>query len=104
MVGVGNGVLLMPVMLLVGVPMAQAVAVSLFVQTVPQTLPALLMKAPRPFPWAPSITVAIASMLGGILGALLTKNFQISDGTLKRMLAVTLVVFGCILWWGGKVV
>ena len=94
----GGGVLLVPALLLAGVPIVDAVAISLFVQTVPQTLPALLMSAPKPFPWMQSVTVAGASMFGGIAGAWLIKYFSVPESTLKRLIAIILVVLGVIVW------
>lgn len=98
-VGIGGGIILVPAMLAMGMPLAQSVTISLFIQSVPQTLPAMLMSASRPFPWVPAVTIAFASMFGGILGAWGIKKFNVREIILKKLLATILIILGIFTWY-----
>ena len=68
-IGIGGGVLLLPFLLYLNFTIQQAVAVTLFLSAVPNTLPALYMYYKEGFFLIkPSIVTALGTIIGVIIG------------------------------------
>lgn len=85
-VGIGAGVLLMPLLLAYGFTLPQAVAAGLFLQVVPQSLPALRVYWQEVRLWE-CVVLAVGSMIGMFVGAAMATRGWLS----KRTLHLTLV-------------
>ena len=86
-VGIGAGVLFIPLLVSYGIPVKVAVAVGLALQAVPQSLPGLylyhqkgLVNIPLTF-WS-----VLGSALGIFIGSYLSTNEYISETTIYRIL------------------
>ena len=105
-VGIGAGVILMPMLLAYGFTLTQAVAAGLFLQVVPQSLPGLWVywKHGEVRMWE-CIVLAVASALGMLGGAWMANKGWLSKRTLYWILFTlmalsTAYVFCRYLWLG----
>lgn len=100
MVGIGGGAILVPLLLMSGLSLYKVLCVVLFIQLVPQTLPALWVYYKKgEFPMKESLIVVASSAIGAALGAYIVTRWKISSRILYRLIAVSLVGFGAYTWY-----
>ena len=98
-VGIGAGILLIPLLISTGVSIHTAVAVGLALQLVPQSLPGLwLYHRKGHFEWKLSLYVILGSLVGVTLGAYLVNSEYISEKLMYRLLFT--VMFICTAYIG----
>ena len=106
LVGIGAGVIMIPMLLYAGFTIQQAVAAGLFLQLIPHSLPAVYMYyKTNNFLFWESLILVVGSTVGTLIGA-----YQASHGWLtKRTLYIILFtlmmissgyVFYKHIWWG----
>ena len=89
MVGIGAGILFIPLLVSYGIPVKVAVAVGLALQVVPQSLPGLYLYYKQGLVNIPvTIWCIIGSTLGIFIGSYLYSKNYISDLTVYRILFV----------------
>ena len=90
-VGIGAGVLLIPLLIASGLTIHNAIATGLALQVVPQSLPGLwLYHKKGHLNIVASIYIIIGSLLGITLGAYLVNEHYINEKNMYRMLFVFL--------------
>lgn len=98
-VGIGAGILLMPLLISSGVSIHTAVAVGLALQLVPQSLPGLWMYHYKGhFDWKLSLYVILGSLVGITLGAYLVNYEYIGEKLMYRILFS--IMFICTAYIG----
>lgn len=106
LVGIGAGVIMIPMLLYAGFTIQQAVAAGLFLQLIPQSLPAVYMyyKTDNLLVWE-SIVLVVGSLLGTLVGAYQSTHNWITKRSLYIILFVLMVassayIFCRHIWWG----
>mgnify|MGYP006107406935 CR=1 FL=1 len=100
-VGIGAGILLIPLLVSTGVSIQTAVATGLVLQMVPQSLPGVWLYYKRGFlDWWLSLYIIIGSTIGIYIGAYLVNNDFIGGKTIYKLLFV--ILFLCTLYIGKK--
>ncbi len=98
-VGIGAGILLMPLLIYSGLTIHKAVAIGLALQLVPQSLPGLwLYHNKGHFDWKLSLYVIFGSLIGITLGAYLVNNNYINEKLMYRLLFF--ILFICTTYIG----
>jgi len=92
LVGIGGGILLFPMLVYLGYTVPQAVAISLFLNAIPNTLPGLYLYYKKGhFKVRPSIVVAIGTVVGSTIGSFIGSREYMDRKTIFRL--YTLVIF-----------
>ena len=93
LVGIGAGVVMIPLLLYNGFTIQQAVASGLFLQLVPQTLPSLYMyyKTNHFLLWE-SVALAVGSLIGTCIGSYCATKGYITQKQLYIILCALLMV------------
>jgi uncharacterized membrane protein YfcA len=100
LIGIGGGAVLMPLLLMSGLSLYNAICVVLFIQVVPQTLPALWIYYKKDeFPYKESFVVLVSAVIGTTIGAYLTVNKMVPVAALYKLMSVMLVGFGVYIWY-----
>lgn len=69
LMGIGAGVIMIPLLISTGMNITQAIAIGLFLQVIPQTIPALIMHYKNnTLPIKEAVIVTISSILGTYIG------------------------------------
>jgi uncharacterized membrane protein YfcA len=93
--GAGGYSIMMPLLMWSGMSYAEAVAVGLAVNSVPQGAPGLYLYWKKgEWKIRESIAVMIGSTIGVFIGAYAITNYKISQDTLTRILAVSMILIG----------
>lgn len=91
-IGIGAGILMMPLLIASGVPIHTAVATGLALQLVPQSLPGLLLYHKKGHVnWTISICTIIGSLFGITIGAYLVNNEYVKEKDMYRYLFLILL-------------
>ena len=108
LVGIGAGVIMIPMLLYAGFTLHQAVATGLFLQLIPQSLPAVYMyyKTSKFLLWE-SLVLVVGSTVGTLLGAYQSSHGWVSKRTLYMILFTLMMVssgyvFYKHIWWSGE--
>jgi hypothetical protein len=100
LIGIGGGILLLPLLVYYDFSFQQAVAISLFLNTIPNALPGLYLYYQHGFlDFNAAIIVAVGSILGGVAGAYIGTNNYIDDRTLYRIYTVFLIMTAIYLYF-----
>lgn len=108
LVGIGAGVIMIPMLLYAGFTLQQAVAAGLFLQLIPQSLPAVYMYyKTNNFLFWESLILVVGSTVGTLLGAYQSSHGWLSKRTLYIILFTLMVVssvyvFYKHIWWSGE--
>jgi uncharacterized membrane protein YfcA len=96
--GIGGGVLLIPMLMMLGLSIKEAVAMSLVLQMVPQTLPgAYLYYKQGHIKIYKSIALVLGSMIGVFIGSYLVVNNFISEKLILYILGAMLLIVGIMM-------
>lgn len=99
LIGIGGGTILMPLLMFVGLSLPQSVAIVLFTQVLPQTLPALIVYYNEGhFLLKESLIVIAGSFVGVTLGAFLAAKGYIPKKILYILMSCTLFVLSIGVW------
>jgi uncharacterized membrane protein YfcA len=91
-IGVGGGIILLPLLTYLNFSIQQAVAITLFLNAIPDTLPALYLYYKEGyFLVKPSIIATFGIIIGVIIGGYIGSKKMISDKTLYRIYTAILV-------------
>jgi hypothetical protein len=92
LIGIGGGILFLPLLVYYDFSFQQAVAISLFLNTIPNALPGLYLYYEHGFlDFNAALIVAAGSILGGTMGAYLGTNNYIDDKSLYRIYTMFLL-------------
>jgi len=92
LIGVGGGIILLPFLTYLNFSIQQAVAITLFLNAIPDTLPALYMYYKEGyFLIRPSIIATIGIIIGVIIGGYIGSQKMMSDKSLYRLYTAILV-------------
>jgi uncharacterized membrane protein YfcA len=93
LIGIGGGILMLPLLVYYNFSFQQAVAISLFLNAIPNTLPGLYLYYQNGFlDFNTAIIVASGTIIGGIAGAYVGTNNYIDEKTLYRIYTGFLVM------------
>ena len=91
-VGIGAGIIMMPLLISYGVSIKTAVAVGLVLQLVPQSLPGVIIYNQNGYvDWILSIYVIIGSLIGITIGAYLVNHKYINKKQMYQYLFIILL-------------
>jgi uncharacterized membrane protein YfcA len=92
LLGSGGGALMVPLLLYFGMSMQQAVAVSLFLYSIPNGLPAFYLYYKQGYVnWPVTAVVSVAVLIGVFLGAYIGSKRLISELVLYRIFTIMLI-------------
>ena len=89
-IGIGAGLISVPLLIYYGLNIHQAVAVAMVMQLFPQSAPGVYNYR-KYILWRPTIFVIVGSMLGIWVGSYITSKHMIPDYILYRILTVFLL-------------
>ena len=88
-VGIGAGIITMPLLIYSGLSIKQAVAAIMVMQLLPQSAPGVYNYW-KDISWKPTIIVILGSIFGIWLGSYLVNNKYLTNQTLYRIITVFL--------------
>lgn len=92
-IGIGAGIITIPLLVLSGLNLRTAVGCALVMQLLPQTLPAVMLYNEKKYiNYYFSILVVLGSLIGTYLGAYLVSNNYISEEFSHKVIAILLIV------------
>lgn len=96
-IGIGAGVITVPLLNYTGMSLNQAVGTSLLMQLLPQSLPGVLLYQKKGYiDFYNSFLVIFGSLLGIGIGAYLITYDYIEKKYLYKILSIVLIIFACI--------
>ena len=99
LVGVGGGALMTPMLLMSGLSLYQAMCIVLFIQVMPETLPALWVYYKKgDFPYKEGLVVLLGGAVGALIGAYLSAHKIVPTAVLYKIMSVTLIALGVYIW------
>ena len=90
-IGIGAGLITMPLLIYSGLTIPQAVAVAMVMQLLPQSAPGVYNYW-KHIRWEPTIFVILGSILGIWIGSTLTSKKYLSERFLYRFLSIFLLL------------
>ena len=97
-VGIGAGSLLMPILIIMGIPIKTAISTGLAIQIIPQSLPGLWIYYKQGhFDMNLSFWIILGSLLGTTFGAYLVNYHIISEKYMYRLLFIMMVLSTCFV-------
>ena len=95
-IGIGAGLLTIPVLLYTGLTIKEAVIISLIIQLVPQTIPGVIAYYNQKMIKVDIVYIALLVILGSFVGVYIGTNSSIknyvSNRTLYRILTIVLLI------------
>jgi uncharacterized membrane protein YfcA len=92
-VGIGAGIISIPLLIYSGLNPQSAVGVSLVMQLLPQSLPGVIIYNRRGYiPYLPSLFVVLGSMIGILIGSLLVSNDIITEKMMYKIISIILII------------
>lgn len=96
-IGIGAGLITVPLLNYTGMSLNQAVGTSLLMQLLPQSLPGVLLYQKKGYiNYYNSFLVIFGSLLGIGIGAYLITYDYIEKKYLYKILSIILIIFACI--------
>ena len=96
MIGIGAGVISMPLLIYAGLSVKQSVAIGMVMQVLPQSIPGVINYW-KHILWYESALVVIASIFGIWLGSFMVTNHIIPEYIMYRM--ITVFLFLCAIYF-----
>jgi hypothetical protein len=90
-IGIGAGLISMPLLIYSGLSIKQSVGTAMVMQLLPQSIPGVINYW-KDILWKPSILVILGSILGIWFGSYLVKNNFIKERILYRAITIFLLV------------
>ena len=90
-IGIGAGLITMPLLIYSGLSIPQSVAVAMVMQLLPQSAPGVYHYR-KYILWTPTILVVLGSVIGIWIGSLIVSKKYISENTLYRIITIFLFV------------
>tara|TARA_B100000524_G_scaffold348378_1_gene252722 strand:+ start:39 stop:422 length:384 start_codon:yes stop_codon:yes gene_type:complete len=92
-IGVGAGIITIPLLIYSGMNIRTAVGCSLVMQLLPQSLPGVLLYQKKNYiDWYKSILVVLGSLFGIMLGSYFVSNNYITEKMTYKILTVILII------------
>jgi uncharacterized membrane protein YfcA len=92
-VGIGAGIISIPLLIYSGLNPQSAVGVSLVMQLLPQSLPGVIIYNRRGYiPYLPSLFVVLGYMIGILIGSLLVSNDIITEKMMYKIISIILII------------
>ena len=102
-IGVGAGLLTIPVLIKTGLTIKESVVISLIVQLIPQTIPGVIAYYNQKLIRVDIVYIALLSMLGSFFGVYIGANASIknyiSNKLLYRILTIVLFMSSIYLYY-----
>lgn len=99
-IGIGGGLLLFPFLLYYNFSVPQAVAISLFLNAIPNTLPGLYLYYKNGHLHIyTAVIIAIGTLLGSTLGSYIGSNEYIDKKIIYRIYTVILFIIGLYMYY-----
>lgn len=100
LIGIGGGALMTPLLLMSGLSLYKAVCIVLFIQIMPETLPALWVYYKKgDFPYKEGLVVLLGGAVGATIGAYLSAHKMLPEQALYKLMSVTLIALGVYVWY-----
>ena len=91
-IGVGAGLISIPILIFGGMSIREAVGCSLVMQLLPQSLPGVLIYHNKKYiDWYASLIVVFASFIGITIGAVLVGNDYITEESTYKVLTIGMI-------------
>ena len=104
LMGIGAGVLMIPLLIYTGLNIKQAVAIGLFLQVIPQTIPALIMHYNNnTLPIYEAILTTIGSLFGITLGSYILINELIPIKIIYTLLSISLIYVSIYIFYNNVI-
>ena len=92
-IGVGAGIITIPLLIYSGMNIRTAVGCSLVMQLMPQSLPGVLLYNMKNYiEWFNSLLVVFGSLIGILIGAFLVSNNYITEKMTYKLLTIILII------------
>jgi uncharacterized membrane protein YfcA len=92
-VGIGAGIISIPLLIYSGLSPQSAVGVSLVMQLLPQSLPGVIIyNNLGHIPYIPALLVVLGSTLGIIIGALAVSNNLVTEKMMYKIISIILII------------
>ena len=92
-IGIGAGIITIPLLIYSGMNIRTAVGCSLVMQLLPQSLPGVLLYQKKNYiDWYKSILVVLGSLFGIMLGSYFVSNNYITEKMTYKILTVILII------------
>lgn len=92
-IGVGAGIITIPMLIYSGMNIRTAVGCSLVMQLLPQSLPGVLLYHKKDYiDWFNSLLVVFGSLIGILIGAFLVSNNYITEKMTYKILTIILII------------
>jgi len=92
-IGVGAGIITIPLLIYSGMNIRTAVGCSLVMQLLPQSLPGVLLYNKKNYiEWFNSLLVVFGSLIGILIGAFLVSNNYITEKMTYKLLTIILII------------
>lgn len=96
-IGIGAGIISIPLLIYSGLNPQSAVGVSLVMQLLPQSLPGVIIYNRKGYiPYLPSLFVVLGSMIGILIGSLLVSKNIITEKMMYKMISIILIISSII--------
>lgn len=96
-IGIGAGIISIPLLIYSGLNPQSAVGVSLVMQLLPQSLPGVIIyNRNGHIPYLPSLFVVLGSMIGILIGSLLVSKNIITEKMMYKIISIILIISAII--------
>jgi uncharacterized membrane protein YfcA len=100
LIGIGGGILLFPVLLYYNFTAPEAIAISLFLNAIPNTLPSLYLYYTKGhLRIYMGIIIALGTLIGSTIGSYVGSNEYIDKKTLYRLYTIILFIAVCYMYY-----
>lgn len=97
-IGIGAGMISMPLLILSGLSLNKAVAITMVMQLLPQSIPGVINYW-KDIIWIYALLVVFGSILGVYLGSYLTTNKILKEKLLYKILCIFLLLSTCYFFY-----
>jgi uncharacterized membrane protein YfcA len=99
MIGIGAGLITIPLLVMSGMSIQEAVGVIMVMQLLPQSAPGVLNYWEH-IHWIPSLLVIIGSIVGIWIGSYLVKKKYLNEKMLYKILTIFCFMYGFYFYFG----